>query len=284
MADQNKLYLGTNKDTYIAADEAGNIVFQHEAGSRAVVDTEGVKFAAQGAELAAVGGSQYISDTIQQQVISGLFAEDYFNHPLTTMRITNGWFNNSHDEIALVFEFDQSAVPSTTDFTNTMIRLFGKSDWGYPPKEFTLNEGILNYSAPILYQGSDTGATASLGNAATGDDALNVGLSPGTIITQSNPIITNTGSDFKLYVFFNVPGNPIGAGGDYIWPPSGEASTPPELLNNFGSSDSITLETVPYQERLDITALNISMANLPTEEPLVSGMLWNLNGVIRISR
>ena len=56
MADQNKLYLGTNKDTYIAADEAGNIVFQHEAGSRAVVDTEGIKFAAQGAELAAIGG------------------------------------------------------------------------------------------------------------------------------------------------------------------------------------------------------------------------------------
>ena len=43
MADNNKLFLGTNKDTYIAADDAGSIVFQNETGTRAVLDAEGLK-------------------------------------------------------------------------------------------------------------------------------------------------------------------------------------------------------------------------------------------------
>jgi len=34
MPDKNKIILGTNDDTYIAADDAGNIVLQHEGGNR----------------------------------------------------------------------------------------------------------------------------------------------------------------------------------------------------------------------------------------------------------
>jgi len=34
MPDNNKIILGTNDDTYIAADDAGNIVLQHEGGNR----------------------------------------------------------------------------------------------------------------------------------------------------------------------------------------------------------------------------------------------------------
>ena len=34
MPDKNKLILGTNDDTYIAADDAGNIILQHEGGNR----------------------------------------------------------------------------------------------------------------------------------------------------------------------------------------------------------------------------------------------------------
>ena len=30
MADNNKMFFGTNKDTYIAADDAGNIILQTE--------------------------------------------------------------------------------------------------------------------------------------------------------------------------------------------------------------------------------------------------------------
>jgi hypothetical protein len=56
MADKNKLFLGTNQDTYIAADDAGNIVLQNERGGRAIVDNEGIKFGAEGAEPTAIGG------------------------------------------------------------------------------------------------------------------------------------------------------------------------------------------------------------------------------------
>lgn len=34
MPDNNKIILGTNDDTYIAADDAGNIILQHEGGNR----------------------------------------------------------------------------------------------------------------------------------------------------------------------------------------------------------------------------------------------------------
>ena len=50
MADKNKMFFGTNKDTYIAADDAGNIILQTEHGSRAVLDTEGIKVGVAGAE------------------------------------------------------------------------------------------------------------------------------------------------------------------------------------------------------------------------------------------
>lgn len=43
MADNNKVFLGTNKDTYIAADDAGNIVMQHEAGNRVEVTSDSLK-------------------------------------------------------------------------------------------------------------------------------------------------------------------------------------------------------------------------------------------------
>lgn len=42
MADKNKIILGTNADTYIAADDAGNIVLQHEAGQRVSLTNEAI--------------------------------------------------------------------------------------------------------------------------------------------------------------------------------------------------------------------------------------------------
>ena len=60
MADKNKMFFGTNKDTYIAADDAGNIILQTEHGSRTVLDTEGIKVGVGGAEptvLQAGGGA-----------------------------------------------------------------------------------------------------------------------------------------------------------------------------------------------------------------------------------
>ena len=56
MAHKNKLFLGTNKDTYIAADEAGNIVFVNENGSEAMLTSEGLMQKASGENsFAAVG-------------------------------------------------------------------------------------------------------------------------------------------------------------------------------------------------------------------------------------
>lgn len=42
MPDKNKIILGTNDDTYIAADDAGNIVLQHEGGNRVSLTNDSI--------------------------------------------------------------------------------------------------------------------------------------------------------------------------------------------------------------------------------------------------
>ena len=43
MPDKNKIILGTNDDTYIAADDAGNIVLQHEQGQRVALTDSAIE-------------------------------------------------------------------------------------------------------------------------------------------------------------------------------------------------------------------------------------------------
>lgn len=43
MPDKNKIILGTNDDTYIAADDAGNIVLQHEEGQRVALTDSAIE-------------------------------------------------------------------------------------------------------------------------------------------------------------------------------------------------------------------------------------------------
>lgn len=43
MPDKNKIILGTNDDTYIAADDAGNIVLQHEEGQRVALTSTSIE-------------------------------------------------------------------------------------------------------------------------------------------------------------------------------------------------------------------------------------------------
>ena len=43
MPDKNKIILGTNDDTYIAADDAGNIVLQHEQGQRVALTNTSIE-------------------------------------------------------------------------------------------------------------------------------------------------------------------------------------------------------------------------------------------------
>jgi hypothetical protein len=43
MPDKNKIILGTNDDTYIAADDAGNIVLQHEQGQRVALTNSSIE-------------------------------------------------------------------------------------------------------------------------------------------------------------------------------------------------------------------------------------------------
>lgn len=114
MADKNKLILGTNADTYIAADDQGNIILQNERGVRVQVDNEGIKASVAGGAMEAIGAGG--GNPLEYN-----FSTAIENPAGTTFALTDyGYLNFNTEEI--VFE-GPGGITNINDVNNNTLNL-----------------------------------------------------------------------------------------------------------------------------------------------------------------
>lgn len=308
MADKNKLFLGTNKDTYIAADDAGNIIFQTEHGSRAVVDTEGMKVGVNGAAPVALGagGSSFekLSETVTPAVLIGeaaTIATSVAGGPESNYYQTFGdrdgrvRFDSMQNEMSILWLFsNDSEIFNNSNYFNKSEDSYGNitvSVVDTNPEDLIISN-FNSYFNDDLITGAD-----SYGNGNSSLDAIMENSFAYTNPASFSSLIANK----NIYYWSRISSDPQGVeinGNKYIpiqikWKTNDISGF---NVFNFGDNyfdftDSRNAKETPFDlefsspeiSEVSFTSTSVIMSGLPTEDPEVAGALWNSNGTLRVS-
>jgi len=253
---QKKLFLGNNKDSFIATNEAGEIEILNEAGGKTVIGNTGITHASGGGALEPVGGATGVNHSTHTGDAGGVeWLDDLGTYTFTSAQQTSGAPSGTYTFLKIVSQdYNNGAnillIPLPTDASvSDRVITFGDNSTYDLRAGLTIRYSSTDYNIAASYIdiGGGNNVTGHLITAGFNTDYIRITLTPNG--ASAGPTGVQTES-WALHNALNSEGDLV----DY-WSPSPGRALSDDILSFYTSDTRNTVfsSDVQIQQNLTIT-------------------------------